>query len=190
MPNTSYFMFVLHIFNFNPHIVCIHSFRCMFVVLPLNDAPMLPLAAHPAARVKCTMYGWALIILAALSYQIWSQQHHDVSSSQPRAACDACIYDMMTINDTSVTSWPFMIIEDGDDNGRMGTKMVWQSMIRIGTIQRDIYGTYTIEWHHDIPITSKYSYGGRGMELSDVTMFNNELLAIDDRTGILFAVPH
>ena len=32
------------------------------------------------------------------------------------------------------------------------------------------------------------SYGGRGMELSELIVFNGKLYAVDDRTGIIFEI--
>jgi len=37
-------------------------------------------------------------------------------------------------------------------------------------------------------IKSRYSYGGRGMELSELVAFNGLLYSIDDRTGILYEI--
>jgi soluble calcium-activated nucleotidase 1 len=45
---------------------------------------------------------------------------------------------------------------------------------------------YTIVWDSTYNYTSNLNYGGRGMELSDLKVFDGRLLAVDDKTGIVF----
>jgi len=59
-----------------------------------------------------------------------------------------------------------------------------------------IYGTLAFNEHkptvafdaEPIKLKSGYSLSGRGMELSDLTVFNGHLLTVDDRTGIVFKI--
>ena len=37
-------------------------------------------------------------------------------------------------------------------------------------------------------ITSQYAYGDRGMELSELVVFNGRLYSCDDRTGIVYEI--
>jgi soluble calcium-activated nucleotidase 1 len=39
-----------------------------------------------------------------------------------------------------------------------------------------------------IELKSGYSLSGRGMELSDLTVYNGNLLTVDDRTGIVYQI--
>ena len=49
--------------------------------------------------------------------------------------------------------------------------------------------TAKIEFESEpIPLKSGYSISGRGMELSDVIVFDGNILAADDRTGIVFKI--
>lgn len=45
-----------------------------------------------------------------------------------------------------------------------------------------------IDMDEPIEISSQYSYGDRGMELSELVFFNNRLLSCDDRTGIIYEI--
>jgi len=63
---------------------------------------------------------------------------------------------------------------------------VWESKFLRGTLQRKTDGTYSIEWGQESKITSKFNEAGRGMELSELSFFNNRLYSVDDRTGIIF----
>jgi len=47
---------------------------------------------------------------------------------------------------------------------------------------------YSIEFGQSTMIFSKLNEGGRGMELSELTLYNDRLLAFDDRTGAVFEV--
>jgi len=39
-----------------------------------------------------------------------------------------------------------------------------------------------------VPVKSGYSLSGRGMELSDLIVFDGNILTVDDRTGIVFKI--
>ncbi|CAD5213555.1 unnamed protein product [Bursaphelenchus okinawaensis] len=45
---------------------------------------------------------------------------------------------------------------------------------------------FDINWQYTYNYTSQLNYGGRGMELSDLKVFNGYLYAPDDKTGIIF----
>lgn len=47
----------------------------------------------------------------------------------------------------------------------------------------------SVEWDKEvISLKSNMAYGGRGMELSELIVFNGKLYAVDDRTGIIYEV--
>lgn len=50
----------------------------------------------------------------------------------------------------------------------------------------------SIEWDNGEPQTVKsgYSLDGRGMEFSELVVFNGKLYTCDDRTGIIFEIPY
>lgn len=48
---------------------------------------------------------------------------------------------------------------------------------------------YAISWERkSIELTSSLSFNGRGMELSELVVFNGSLLSCDDRTGIIYEI--
>lgn len=50
--------------------------------------------------------------------------------------------------------------------------------------------TVDIEWDNGSPaeLTSSLASGGRGMELSELIVFNGKLYSVDDRTGVIYQV--
>lgn len=88
-------------------------------------------------------------------------------------------YDARTIH------YNFSVISDKDENSKNGN--VWQSILKNGVLTRDTRtGDYAITWLDETIIASEINNGGRGMELSDLTYFNNQLLTCDDRIGIVY----
>ena len=62
---------------------------------------------------------------------------------------------------------------------------VFQGYLTVNTDSHDV----SIKWDSDlITLKSHMSYGGRGMELSELIVFNGKLYAVDDRTGIIFEI--
>lgn len=47
----------------------------------------------------------------------------------------------------------------------------------------------SVEWDKDIiTLKSNMAHGGRGMELSELIVYNGKLYAVDDRTGIIYEI--
>eukprot|EP01128_Nolandella_sp_AFSM9_P009246 TRINITY_DN5866_c0_g1_i1.p1 TRINITY_DN5866_c0_g1~~TRINITY_DN5866_c0_g1_i1.p1 ORF type:complete len:364 (-),score=75.65 TRINITY_DN5866_c0_g1_i1:95-1162(-) len=88
---------------------------------------------------------------------------------------------------SSSTSYNIAIIADMDKDSKIGPYK-WKSLLRNGRLERNSSGTYRVEWGDDHELTSTYNEKGRGMELSELVMFRGQLLACDDRTGIVFQV--
>lgn len=67
---------------------------------------------------------------------------------------------------------------------------LWKSLYKTGTLTwHKKTRNVTIEWDEKERILqSKYSYSGRGMELSELVTFNGKLLSPDDRTGIVYVI--
>jgi len=59
--------------------------------------------------------------------------------------------------------------------------------LKCGILSRASSG-YSINWVESTLIKSKINEDGRGMELSDLTYFENRLLSFDDRTGIVYEI--
>lgn len=45
-----------------------------------------------------------------------------------------------------------------------------------------------VKWNNRITLKESLSQGGRGMELSELIVFNGKLYAVDDRTGIVYQI--
>ncbi|XP_039259452.2 soluble calcium-activated nucleotidase 1-like [Styela clava] len=76
------------------------------------------------------------------------------------------------------------VVQDGNT--------VWKSLLRKGTLVYD-YATRKVDItlqnvEAATTLISEYSIGGRGMELSELVVYNGELYTVDDRTGIVFHI--
>ncbi|CAL4068317.1 unnamed protein product [Meganyctiphanes norvegica] len=83
------------------------------------------------------------------------------------------------------------VISDLDENSKHPTeKNTWMSYLKKGILTVNVDSQIvTVEWEKElIPLKSQLSYGGRGMELSELIIFNGKLYAVDDRTGIIYEV--
>lgn len=47
---------------------------------------------------------------------------------------------------------------------------------------------YTVEWSSPIELTSGHGEEGRGMELSELILWNGRMYTMDDRSGIVFEI--
>ena len=82
------------------------------------------------------------------------------------------------------------IISDLDQQSKDADKPnTWRSYLRYGQLK--IYNDNTIKiiWNKDYSIIqSQLAEKGRGMELSELILFNNYLCALDDRSGVIFKI--
>jgi len=88
---------------------------------------------------------------------------------------------------SSSVSYNFSVISDKDKASKNGN--AWESILQSGVLTRDVRtGEYSITWTGKVDVKSRMNEDGRGMELSDLTFFNNQLLTFDDRTGIVYEI--
>ena len=88
---------------------------------------------------------------------------------------------------SNTKTYPIVLVADLDDRSRLEEgKEVWQSFLMEGELVWDGAESFQVRLEDPISIQSDYSRGGRGMELSELVMFNGDLLSVDDRTGIIF----
>jgi len=79
------------------------------------------------------------------------------------------------------------IITDLDTGSKKGNE--WVSYLKSGSLIVDNeYKKVTVEWEKDDPVMLKTALasGGWGMELSELVVFNGNLLSFDDRTGAIY----
>ena len=91
---------------------------------------------------------------------------------------------------SSRTEFPILLVADRDKHSKTtedkGT--IWKSVLLRGLLKRNSdTGAYTISYE-DKPweISGLLVEGSRGMELSELKMFDGKLYAVDDRTGIVY----
>ncbi len=86
------------------------------------------------------------------------------------------------------------IIADLDADAKSGSGK-FSSNLKKGNLYLKDYdatkpsaSTVTLEWDEGEPtiIKSTMNLGGRGMELSELNVYNGQLYATDDRTGVVF----
>ncbi|KAJ3452445.1 soluble calcium-activated nucleotidase [Anaeramoeba flamelloides] len=82
------------------------------------------------------------------------------------------------------------LIADLDKKSKQDTpKPSWRSYLKTGTLMRNKDSdTYSLTWKEEHLLESRLGEGGRGMELSELILWNKMLLAFDDRSGIVFEV--
>jgi len=91
----------------------------------------------------------------------------------------------------SGTRFKIAVISDLDLESKSKTeKNTWISYMKTGylSLSRD-HKKVSVEWDSDVKtLKSQISEKGRGMELSELIVFNGKLYAVDDRTGIIFEI--
>lgn len=118
----------------------------------------------------------------------WSPGRGDVLQSDPR------------YNDTYPLSPPertpqgtryrIGVIADLDTSSRSDKKLTWFSYMRRGYLLVSQSGDkVAVEWDADkVVLESHLSEKGRGMELSELVVFNGKLYSVDDRTGVVYHI--
>jgi soluble calcium-activated nucleotidase 1 len=90
--------------------------------------------------------------------------------------------------DPSSTQYNIVIVADMDKESKTEDKK-WKSVLKSGTLTRHPdTKKYTVAWESDLTILSVFNDGSRGMELSELAFFNDQLFTFDDRTGIVYFV--
>lgn len=71
----------------------------------------------------------------------------------------------------------------------VANQQAWMSIFKTLTLRRNEDGTYEVEkMLAEVPLVSRLSEGGRGMELSELVYFYGKLLTFSDRTGVVYEV--
>jgi len=92
---------------------------------------------------------------------------------------------------TKKNEFRFAMVSDLDQLSRVETskKPLFKSMLMPGTLTYDpVKNAYSMKQHTVRYLESAHNEAGRGMELSELTLFQNRLLAFEDRTGIVFEI--
>ncbi|KAM9394316.1 soluble calcium-activated nucleotidase 1 [Pholidichthys leucotaenia] len=88
------------------------------------------------------------------------------------------------------TRYRIGVIADLDTSSRIDNKMTWFSYMRRGYLLVSQSGDkVAVEWDADrVVLESHLSEKGRGMELSELVVFNGKLYSVDDRTGVVYHI--
>jgi soluble calcium-activated nucleotidase 1 len=94
------------------------------------------------------------------------------------------------INTALGTQYRIALVTDLDtDSKSTENKNTWKSHLKYGNLTiNDNYSKVMINFDKTVTLTSKVSEGGRGMELSELIVFNGRLYTVDDRTGIVYEI--
>ncbi|KAM4598155.1 soluble calcium-activated nucleotidase 1 isoform 2-T2 [Polymixia lowei] len=88
------------------------------------------------------------------------------------------------------TRYRIGVIADLDTNSQSDKKLTWFSYMRRGYLLVSQSGDkVAVEWDSDrVVLESHLAEKGRGMELSELVVFNGKLYSVDDRTGIVYHI--
>ncbi|GMH83505.1 hypothetical protein TrVE_jg5559 [Triparma verrucosa] len=92
-----------------------------------------------------------------------------------------------TVESSVISSTEFHVasVADLDKRSKHEGGGKWFSILTPGVLKRK-GERYSIDWGEEIKIYTKHNEGGRGMELSELTVYDGRLLSFGDRTGIVF----
>ncbi|KAL1443525.1 hypothetical protein MTO96_007435 [Rhipicephalus appendiculatus] len=82
-------------------------------------------------------------------------------------------------------------ITDLDTESKLkGTENTWVSYLKVGYLVVDkTMSEVSIEWEDGMTmLKGQFAMGGRGMELSELVVFNGKLYTMDDRTGVVYEI--
>mmetsp|Transcript_2773 Transcript_2773/g.3949 ORF Transcript_2773/g.3949 Transcript_2773/m.3949 type:complete len:432 (+) Transcript_2773:106-1401(+) len=89
------------------------------------------------------------------------------------------------------TDFTIRIISDLDQQSKEGKpeKPSFHSLFVKGILHRDLStNQYSIQWEKQDKLVSKHNEAGRGMELSELIMYNQKMYSVEDRTGIVYEI--
>lgn len=82
------------------------------------------------------------------------------------------------------------VIADLDTQSRGSEEHTWFSYLKKGyLVLSDSGDSVTVEWDKDESVLQSHlAEKGRGMELSELVVFNGKLYTVDDRTGVVYQI--
>lgn len=161
-------------------------------------------AADPRFRLKwkpIVAVALSLLLLLLLFMHLSSGLHsHSYSSYSWRASHGDTKQSSSRYNDTYPLSPPertpqgtryrIAVIADLDTNSRSEKPMTWFSYMQRGYLLVSQSGDkVAVEWDaYRVVLETHLSEKGRGMELSELVVFNGKLYSVDDRTGVVYHI--
>lgn len=93
---------------------------------------------------------------------------------------------------SGIVNYKIAVIADMDTSSRIkSSEDEWKSYLKHGYLSYNSrQDSVIVNWDGEdsVELTSYYSNKGRGMELSELIVFNGKILTIDDRTGLVFEI--
>ncbi|XP_017280939.1 soluble calcium-activated nucleotidase 1 isoform X2 [Kryptolebias marmoratus] len=173
--------------------------------ISVGGLPMLASMANttdPRFRLK-----WRPIVVVAVSLALVLLLFMHLGSGSRsygphgmRSSCSGSRQSDSQYNDTYPLSPPertpqgtryrIGVIADLDTNSQSSKKLTWFSYMRKGYLLVSQSGDkVAVEWDADkVVLESHLSEKGRGMELSELVVFNGKLYSVDDRTGVVYHI--
>lgn len=129
-----------------------------------------------------------LVMFVVLFGMVLLLSNNNSESQYSGAFSDKYLYQQSYLKYNSrSTHYNISVVADKDRDSKSASG--WGSVLFNGALTRDTKtGAYSVDWFDQIHITSKINEDGRGMELSDLTYFNQRLYSFDDRTGIVYEI--
>jgi len=107
------------------------------------------------------------------------------------AQCPNTTYPGTRLRTRAGTKLRLAVIADLDTDSRLKEGVdKWSSFLMTGSLElsRD-KKRITVTWDEkEVRLDSSLAAGGRGMELSELSVFNGRLLSLDDRTGVVYSI--
>uniref|UniRef100_A0A3P8RWK2 Soluble calcium-activated nucleotidase 1 n=2 Tax=Amphiprion percula TaxID=161767 RepID=A0A3P8RWK2_AMPPE len=148
------------------------------VVVAISLTTILLLVMHLGSGLRYHTYG----------SHSWRPSHGDTQWSDSRYNDT---YPLSPPERTAQgTRYRIAVIADLDTSSRSDQKLTWFSYMRRGYLLVSQSGDkVAVEWDTDrVVLESHLSEKGRGMELSELVVFNGKLYSVDDRTGIVYHI--
>lgn len=120
-------------------------------------------------------------------------RYRSTNVSAPTAGDYNTTYPLTRPLVTSMTrTFRIGIVADLDTKSKsVNDKHKWLSYLRRGWLSYSVStGAVTVTWDQGapLPLSTTYASKDRGMELSDLVVFDGRLLSFDDRTGMVFHI--
>lgn len=133
-----------------------------------------------------------IFILVLFYYNWWTSQVHSADKWMTAVRAYNDTYPLTTpIKSGELFSYRIGIVADLDTNSKSSKPNTYHSYLKKGFFS---YHTLTksvaVTWDNQPPIllSSTYAHKGRGMELSELIVYDGRLLTFDDRSGMVFEI--
>ncbi|KAK9508794.1 hypothetical protein O3M35_006264 [Rhynocoris fuscipes] len=128
-------------------------------------------------------YGVHNLDLSNSEYQTFGEDRSVYNSTypitKPLHTHDGIMFKIGAVSDMDQSSLSKLESNTWMSQYLKGT-LIWNSSTQTITVTWDPAGVKTLK--------TKYSYSGRGMELSELVTFDGKLLSVDDRSGIVYII--